>query len=260
MRTAMRVAVLMCVLTLAGASLPSAATASWWSQYNGSCWVYGQDSTHTYLAQFADNTWYHSTSPSGGFAYLGKATDSSFVADGTWHNMGSNLYYSFNPFGNNLGYWYNASLGLIQFGFDYGAGNWYAEGKTGGWVTMGNQFQNSAPAMGGYWNSVGNNWYYAYAPWNANVGYWYNYSTGLFQFAYDYGSGLWYNEGNAGGWATMKPTALSAAFMGDGTWHNMGSNWYYVYAPWGGNFGYWYNSSITDLDPVRVRLRLWSVV
>ena len=85
MKTAMRVAVLMCVVALAGAFLPSAATASWQYWDYGSVRVCGQDSTTPYLAQMTDNTWYHSTSPSGGWAWVGKLGVNEFLLETGWH-------------------------------------------------------------------------------------------------------------------------------------------------------------------------------
>ena len=76
----------------------------------------------------------------------------------------NDLDYAFNPYGNNVGYWYNATIGILQYGFDYYGGQSYHENKFGGWATLGASGLG-APSIGnGAWNYLGGNWYYAWAP------------------------------------------------------------------------------------------------
>ncbi|MGO9566650.1 MAG: hypothetical protein ACLP5H_03815 [Desulfomonilaceae bacterium] len=58
MKTAVKVVGLICVVTLAWAFMPLAATASFTQQDFGTYILWSQDSTHTYLKQYlADYSW-----------------------------------------------------------------------------------------------------------------------------------------------------------------------------------------------------------
>jgi hypothetical protein len=193
------------------------------------------------LMQFAydynTGQWYHE-GLYGGWATLGSTKLSAwFVGDGNRHDLANNWYYQCG--GGNFGVWMNASLGLMQFAYDYGTGQWYHEGFYRGWATLGSTKVSAWFVGDGNRHDLADNWYYQCG--GGNFGVWTNASLGLMQFAYDYNTGQWYDEGLYGGWATLGSPNLSPWFMGDGNWHVLADNWYYQYA---GGFGIWINAPL----------------
>ena len=140
----------------------------------------------------------------------------SFIGDGAWHNIGTmggtHYEYQYDMSSDHYGYWFNTDLGFLQYKYDYDAGQWYDEGKVGGWATLGSGSLSSRFMGDGNTRVLDSNWSYNYSD---GLGYWTNSSLNLSQFKYDYITGQWYDEGPTGGWATLGPAGLSASFPGD---------------------------------------------
>ncbi len=239
MKTAVRVAGLVCVVTMAWAFMPLAATASFAELDMGEYYLWSQPSTHTYFQQYkADYSWKVSTDASSNFNYLGKLGDlSTLLFDGSFHKFTDNNY-SYEFWASGTGVWQNASLNLNQFAYDYNSGQWWNQGNWGGWQTLGSTGLSTAFMGDSASHSLGNNWSYLF---DGTYAYWKNAGMNLNQFAYNYTTGNWYDQGQWGGWASLGPSALSASFVGDGAWHTFDSNWGYMYA---GTYGYWKNAGM----------------
>ncbi len=244
MKTAVSVVGLICVVTLACASLPSAAIAAFTSQDMGDYILWSQDSTHTYFQQYkADYSWKDSTNSSSGFNYMGKLKDVSILLfDGSFHQFTDNNY-SYEYWASGTGVWQNESLNLNQFAYDYNSGQWYDQGNWGGWAELGSEGLSTAFMGGGgsTWMTLGDNWSYlfdgTYGIWkNANI-------NNVSQYAYNYANGNWYDQGNWGGWAALGNPKLSASFLGDTTSHTLGGNWSYVFD---GTYGLWNRGSLNQ--------------
>ncbi|MGO9569780.1 MAG: hypothetical protein ACLP5H_19785 [Desulfomonilaceae bacterium] len=244
MKTAVRVVGLICVVMLAWAFIPLAATASFTSQDMGAYILWSQDSTHTYFQQYkADYSWKDSTTTNpSDFNYMGKLADlATLLFDGAGHKFQDNNYsYSFNDSsGQGIGVWYNTSLNLNQYGYNYNSGQWYDQGNWGGWATLGSPNLSASFLGDTTSHSLGNNWAYLF---DGTYGYWQNENmNNVNQYAYNYTTGNWYDQGNWGGWATLGPSTLSASFVGDGTWHPCDSTWSYLFD---GTYGYWNNGNM----------------
>jgi hypothetical protein len=141
-------------------------------------------------------------------------------------------------------------MNLNQFAYNYSSGNWYDQGYWGGWASLGPASLSASFVGDGTLHTFDSLWSYMYS---GTYGYWKNAGMNLNQFAYNYSSGNWYNQGNWGGWAALgavlpggwwsggvlSTPVLSAAFVGDGNWHTLDSTWSYDYAS---GSGYWKES------------------
>jgi hypothetical protein len=179
------------------------------------------------------------------FDYLGgeqilsaSGLSSTFVGDGTWHDLDNNWQYLLG--GGNFGVWTNPSLNLQQFAYDYGSGQWYDQGLYGGWATLGPSGLSGAFLGDGTWHNLGSTWSYLCG--GGTFGVWANPSLSLQQFSYDYGTGQWFDSGKDMTWQMLSAVGLSSTFLGDGTWHDLGNNWRYLCQA--GQVGTWYNKSL----------------
>ena len=161
---------------------------------------------------------------SGGFS-------AAFIGDGAWHDIGgayngTHFKYQYDLAGGNYGYWYNNDLGFLQYKYSYDSGQWYDEGKMGGWATLGPAGLSSRFMGDGNTRTLDSNWSYRFSD---GIGSWTNASLKLSQFNYDYSAGQWSHAGRTWGFADVGPIAMSASFLGDGNWHSISSNLWYMY-------------------------------
>jgi hypothetical protein len=152
---------------------------------------------------------------------------SPFIGDGKPHDMKNNWSYEYLT-SNDTGYWITGGTFRLAYGYTPGvwwdySDTWRALSSTG----VGSAFIGNA-AIGAYYY-MNNNWYYGYDV-NQDIGYW-KASTGPFRFAYYYPEGIWYDAANTGGWASLGSAGLSSAFLGDGSWHTVGTGLSYIYSP-----------------------------
>jgi hypothetical protein len=171
----------------------------------------------------------------GGWATLGTSgLSAAFLGDGSVRSLGNNWNYQY---AGGFATFKDTLLNWTVFAYDYSGGRWYDQGKTGGWSTLGATNLSAWFVGDGSVRDIGNQWYYQYG---GGFGIWTNVPLNLNQFAYAYNTGQWYDEGFYGGWATLGSTGQSSWFVGDGTWHGLGTlgdgNWYFNYTPgsvWG---------------------------
>ena len=172
----------------------------------------------------------------------------AFVGDGTLYDIGATtrngvswLYQFDGVYGN----WTNPGLGIIQFAYNYGSGQWLDQGVTGGLKTLtytpmsaefigdGNTYDIGATPLNGV------SWQYQF---DGVYGNWTNPGLGIIQFAYNYGSGQWLDQGVTGGLKTLTYTPMSAEFIGDGNTYDIGAtplngvSWQYQF---NGAYGNW---------------------
>ncbi len=246
-KTSMRVMGLICVVMLAWAFMPSATTASFTSQDMGTYILWSQASTNTYFQQYkADYSWKDSTSSSSGWNYMGKLANlTALLFDGSFHKFTDNNY-SYQFWTSGMGAWQNANLNnMNQYAYDYTSGQWWDQGNWGSWAKLGNSGLSTAfmGVGGGVYETLGNNWSYLF---DGTYGIWKNGNiNNVNQYAYNYTTGNWYDQGNWGGWAYLGSPGLAASFIGDGSSHTLGSNWSYVFD---GTYGYWKNGNMNNVN------------
>ena len=120
------------------------------------------------------------------------------------------------------GVWYNTSLSLNQFKYDYVAGQWYDEGKFGSWAMLGPSGLSASFVGDPSPHYLDSNWSYNYS------------------YSYQGGSGSWNTTNHGKFHIQLQPWSLvgydihvgstefdhwggfSAAFIGDGAWHDVG--------------------------------------
>ena len=134
---------------------------------------------------------------------MGKLGDlSTLLFDGAGHKFADNNYsYSFNG-SSGVGVWQNASLNVNQYGFNYNSGQWYDQGNWGGWATAGLTPACQRPS----WVTVPlTRWATTGAIFSTErTVIWKNGNmNNVNQYAYNYTTGNWYDQGNWGGWATL---------------------------------------------------------
>jgi hypothetical protein len=198
----------------------------------GGLWTNIASALTMFKYQYANSQWLDQ-GQYGGWQPLGSAgASAAFMGDGALHSLDTFWSYQYGP---GTGNWWNTSLGLCQFAYNYLTGQWSDQGAYGGWQPLGPAILSAAFLGDGNLHSIGASWNYTYVE---GSGYWHNVPLNLNQFAYEYGTGQWSDQGTYGGWQTLGNGSLSAAFMGDGHLHNLDLNWRYTYV---GESGYWYN-------------------
>jgi len=132
--------------------------------------------------------------------------------------------------GNGFTYWYYARYhdgyfkegAADRFRYRYTSGQWYHSGDTLSWQLLGNTGLSAAFLGSGYLCDLGNGftyWYYA------------RYHDGYFRvgdsyrFRYRYTTGQWCHSGVTLSWKALGDSGLTAAFMGDGSPHDLGTWW-----------------------------------
>jgi hypothetical protein len=171
---------------------------------------------------------------------IGAASVSSqFIGDGQFHDLKNNWSYQYLT-SNDTEYW--ATGGANRLAYWYTEGRWSAFDYLGGEQVLSAKGLPSTLVGDGTWHDLGNNWLYMLG--GGNFGVWKSPSLNLQQFAYDYTSGQWYDQGLYGGWATLGASGLTGAFVADGAWHDLGGNWLYLLGD--GNYGIWKNSRLNS--------------
>jgi hypothetical protein len=178
-----------------------------------------------------DGTWQTLSGP-----YPVSSALANYFSSGSWYSLANGWWYQFK---GDSGYWYNPSLNITQYSYNYSNGQWLSQGKYGA-ATLSAVGLSAAFLGDGTWHDLGNNWQYLCG--GGDFGVWKNPKMDLMQYAYNYGTGAWYNQSLYGGWQTLGSSGLSSSFLGDGTWHDLANNWEYLCG--GDDFGSWYNRSL----------------
>ena len=199
-------------------------------------WKDGEDLRFKY--EYDTGQWWDK-SDYGDWAKLGPTSlSSSVMGDGANHQLGTDWSYSYNPDSQGgSGTW---SDGQVSFIYNYTDGHWWGYDKYGSTYYdtrhYGSQLDSngfSAAFIGdGEWHNIGSigdgSWMYRYDLAEGHLGYWQN-DSGLTQYKYSYGNGQWYHEGTYGDWSTLGADGQSSRFIGDGSYHDAGTSWYYFY-------------------------------
>jgi hypothetical protein len=159
----------------------------------------------------------------------GAGVSSAFIGDGTWHNVNSDSWNYLYSAAGDYGTW-NRN-GLHRFFYNYNSGQWsdHAASNSSYWSTVGGAGASSAFIGDGAWHNVNsNNWCYLYSA-TGDYGTWHR--NGLHRFVYYYSSGQWSDHAasNSSYWSAVGGAGVSSAFIGDGSWHGLGTNWSYYY-------------------------------
>jgi len=244
MKTMTRLGVLMCVVALAWALVPSQATAAFGpSVTSGGVTTWSDDANKSYFMRVdGSKSWYtNNAGLTSQWYYMGQTQYDNFIGDGSVHGFLDNPYWFgyFASGGVQYGYWGNNTAaygGFTQFTYGYVAGQWYGGSSqwdklsglnayqdnpaSKGWDKLGAAGLNASFIGDGNYHDVGANWWYlSYGV----CGYWIRDSTvSTPWFGYDYTTSQWYT-GGAFGWATLgNPGQLGLRFMGDGSSHVLG--------------------------------------
>jgi len=146
----------------------------------------------------------------------------SFIGNGAWHNLNNGWSYLYSA-GMSQASW--ATNGRLRFLYDYTPGQWY---DATSWNTIGAEGLSSAFLGDGSWHDLNNGgWSFQYQA-AGDYNQW-MYGTNL-RFKYSYIPGQWYaSDTGPGTWSTLGAGNASAAFIGDGGWHNLNDGWSYSY-------------------------------
>jgi hypothetical protein len=192
-------------------------------------WKHGDNATFRLAYGYTEGQWcdqgYSAWNKIGS-----KGVSSTFVGDGSLHDMKNGWSYEYLV-SNDTGYW--ATGGNFRLAYGYTGGVWFdysdmwrALSSTG----VGSAFIGNA-AIGAYY-PLNNGWYYGYNK-DQDIAYWMNSTTlGTFRFAYYYAGGQWYDSGHgSAGWDELGTAGISSAFIGDGSFHDVGLSdaWLYLY-------------------------------
>jgi len=209
---------------------------------------YWRDSSLTKKFAYAYNSgqWYHFTELDGSPSRLGgTGVSANFVGDGAWHGLNNSCQYLYSSYWD-AGYWRDRSL-TPKFAYAYNSGQWYHFTELNGSLSLLGGTGVSANFVGdGAWHSLGKSFWsfdYLYSSyWDA--GYWSEYyENKTKRFAYAYNSGQWYHFSVIdGSQSRLGGTGVSANFVGDGNYHDLGNGWSYcLFYSNLANEGHWKN-------------------
>jgi hypothetical protein len=200
-------------------------------------WKHGDNATFRFAYGYTEGQWcdqgYSAWNKIGG-----KGVSSTFIGDGSLHDVNNGWSYQYLVSGDS-GYWMtsnNIFSGKYRLAYFYPSGQWFDYGDT--WRALGSPGVDSAfignAAIGAYYY-LDNGWYYGYNK-DQDLAYWMNSTTpGTFRFAYCYYFAQWFDSGHGAhgvaGWDKLGTAGISSAFIGDGSFHNVGTNdaWSYLY-------------------------------
>jgi len=177
---------------------------------------------------------------SGGWNYLtGANVSADFVGDSDWHDLTDGWAYAYD-ISVDSGYF---KIGEARrFSYGYGPSQWFHTGNINTyWGALSGENCPTTDFIGdGGWYDLGNGWNYQHV--GGDSGY---FKIGdALQFSYFYVQSQWFHTTIHSDWIALSGTGLSAQFIGDGQWYNLGlSNaWWYHY-DLGGRCGYWSRSA-----------------
>ena len=101
--------------------------------------------------------------------------------------------------------------GLVEFKYILGDGTWQDWDKFGGWTQLSGPGLSAAFMGDGNVHTLDSSWSYQFVN---GVGYWTNLGLSQPVFEYNYASGQWYDEGNYGGYLTLRPQRTVSVIYG----------------------------------------------
>jgi hypothetical protein len=200
-----------------------------------SAWQRAADGRVRFSYAYNSGQWNDVYTATNTWAVLGAAGMSSkFIGDGVYRNVGNGWFFGYYA-GGDAGYWKRAADGSMRLAYSYSAGQWNdVYTPTNSWAVVGTG--GMGPGFignGAYWN-VGNGWLFGYSVGGDYSG-WKIASSGQTRFSYSFGTGLWWDY-TVNGWGRLGLGGMNALFLGDGQWHQFGTNELFSYD---GSFYYW---------------------
>jgi len=225
-------------LSATGVSAQFVGDGGWYDVGNGFSYQYVTADKEGYF-KLGDAQRFYYTYGSGQWFHKGNATDwvaltaignsAEFVGDGQWHDLGTG--WSYQHVGGDSGYF---KLGdAIRFSYWYVQSQWFHKGDNTDLTALSATGVSADFVGDGQWHDLGTGWSYMYSH-STDYG-WFKTGNHL-RYYYSYGPGQWFHRGSATEWGELSATGVSAAFVGDGAWHDLGTGWSYQHV--GGDSGY----------------------
>jgi len=210
---------------------------SYWYDSPSGAGYWWTGSGKRFLYVYNNGQWFHygpsdtvvgqNLSTSGRSAlFVGDYTKSSPL-ECFYHDEGGYRYwYYWYNLSSGIGYWSASSGGNPRYDYDYSNGQWFHYGPTdtthqklsADGVQVYAKFPGHYTGIGSDRLNLGNGYEYWYIM-GAGEGYWSQ--AGADRFKYTYGAGQWSNNIDAV-WQPLGSGNASAAFVGDGAWHDVG--------------------------------------
>jgi len=216
------------------------------------------ESNQRFRYWYASGRWQH-RGYDGVYYNLGPAGSSArFMADGAYHNLGNGFWYRFAS-ANFIGIWsLNNQEASQRFRYFYGTGQWQHRGYSTAHFDLGWAGQSVSFMGDGAYHNLGNGFWYQYVGTGGPVtGYWSRDGTpaGL-RFLYRYDVERWahYGYGGTPFYLHSAFVLVSASFLGDGAYHDLGNGcWYRYYRQFGEGEAVW------SLNGSHASARFWHI-
>jgi len=221
------------LLGSSGLSAAFLGSGAWYDLGNGFSYSYTLGDAKGYFKDgdlerfyysYGSGQWYHSGDTLSWQELGNSGFSAAFLGSGAWYDLGNGFSYSYTH-GEAKGYFKDGDL--ERFYYSYGPGQWYHKGDSTDWAALTATNYSLAFIADGSGHDLGNGFTYSYAG-SSNQG---NFSAGADErFYYAYGSSQWYHKGDASDWGALTATGVSAQFVGDGGWYNLGNGLTYQYS------------------------------
>ncbi|MBI5249816.1 MAG: hypothetical protein HY912_09990 [Desulfomonile tiedjei] len=191
-------------------------------------WARTDTGAARFAYNFATGRWYD-YDPYGGptWRLLSSGGRSGyFLGNGALNDLGNGwkLVYGYTA---DTGNWARSDTGAARFAYNFTNGLWSHYNPYGSpWLTLSSSGQSAAFVGGGTLNYIGNSWMFVYG-YAGDTGNWARSYTGAARFAFQYGTGQWFDYGTA--WTKLGSTKNSSSFIGDGAWHQVSTYWEFSY-------------------------------
>ncbi|MBI5251111.1 MAG: hypothetical protein HY912_16605 [Desulfomonile tiedjei] len=181
--------------------------------------------TERFQYDYANAAWSHLDKFANVYQLGNNGLPAAFIGDGSGHDLGNGYAYAYD---GSQGVWLQG--GINKFSYVYSSGQW------SDWDVYRNSFllgagDRTGQFMGdGIFHDLGNTWSYKY---DGSTGYWQLDGFGQ-KFSYLYGAGQWFDWDKFGNQFALGSNGLTALFIGNGSGHDLGNGWTYVFMPWTG--------------------------
>ena len=212
---------------IVSAFVAGAGAASWTHSVTGGYDVwYLNGTTQKFRYNLSNQQWSHfSTVGSSWYTISSTGRSNTFIGNGAWYDMGNGFKYQYSD-GYNKGTFKDGLKDRLMY--KYGTGQWYHVGDTThSWQVLGAGGRNGTFIGDGAWYDLGNGFTYKYSA-ASDKGTFKDGSA--YRFLYNYTSGQWYDTGDTLSWQALGNAGLTAAFMGDGRWHDLGNEFDYQFS------------------------------
>jgi len=181
--------------------------------------------SYRFRYRYAPGQWLHSGDTQSWQVLSVAGQSSAFVGNGNWHSLGNGFNYRYYA-PQNVGYFRQGYT--YRFRYRYGPGEWQHTGDSLSWRNLGGIGQTARFMGDESWHSLGNGMSYRFEPGGYSAGYFKDGAN--YRFMYQYGPGQWFVTGNTVAWNRIGVAGLSASFLGDGAYHDLGNSFGYSYS------------------------------